>query len=107
MGKSKSMRGQVVDFDLLQMKSKISKKDTPADVKLREKFIHSKRKRNSKKAMARLREDQEKNAEQVRNALNAKIASDQESDKTESTDNGEEAGGATPKSGKKIIKKKS
>lgn len=43
--KTRSMRGEEVDFDLLDIKSKIQKTDKPLDVKTREDFVHMKRRR--------------------------------------------------------------
>jgi len=39
------MRGEEVDFDLLEIKAKMQKMDKPLDVKTREDFVHMKRRR--------------------------------------------------------------
>lgn len=43
--KTVSMRGEEVDFDLMEIKAKMQKMDKPLDVKTREDFVHMKRRR--------------------------------------------------------------
>jgi hypothetical protein len=52
--KTRSMRGEEVNFDLLEIKQKIGEKPTPIDVENREKFVFSKRKRRGKKVIDNL-----------------------------------------------------
>lgn len=40
-----SMKGEEVDFDLLEIKAKMQKADKPLEVKTREDFVHMKRRR--------------------------------------------------------------
>lgn len=43
--KATSMRGEEVDFDLLDIKEKMQQKSKPLEVKTREDFVHMKRRR--------------------------------------------------------------
>lgn len=43
--KTLSMKGEEVDFDLLDIKAKMQKGDKPLEVKTREDFVHMKRRR--------------------------------------------------------------
>lgn len=43
--KTVSMKGEEVDFDLLDIKAKMQKGDKPLEVKTREDFVHMKRRR--------------------------------------------------------------
>ena len=43
--KARSMKGEEVDFDLLDIKAKMQKADKPLEVKTREDFVHMKRRR--------------------------------------------------------------
>lgn len=52
--KTKSMRGKEVDFDLLKIKTKLQKTEKPMDVKTREDFVHTKRKRRGKSKVTNL-----------------------------------------------------
>lgn len=49
MSKTKSMRGEEVDFDLHKMKSSMSTMTITDDVKKRERFVNAKRRRTSRK----------------------------------------------------------
>lgn len=50
--KVRSVRGVVVDFDLLRIKDQMQNAPAPSDVKKRENFIDKKRRRNTKKSVA-------------------------------------------------------
>lgn len=56
-----SIKGEVVDFDLLDIKSKMEKTDKPLDVKTREDFVHMKRRRRGAVNMVALAESRNKN----------------------------------------------
>ena len=62
---SRSIKGELVDFDLFEVKRKIGEKPVSADVKNREKFIYSKRRRGSKKAVENMMKDQPKPSSSV------------------------------------------
>lgn len=47
----RSIKGEIVNFDLTQIKDQISNKAPTTDVKNREKYIYSKRRRGSKSAV--------------------------------------------------------
>ena len=52
--KTKSVQGEEVDFDLLQVKSKMQSSEPTLDVKTREDFIHLKRKRRGKSKISEM-----------------------------------------------------
>jgi len=52
--KIRSMKGEEVDFDLLQIKSRLEKTEKPVDVKTREDFVHMKRKRRGNSKVSEL-----------------------------------------------------
>lgn len=61
--KTRSARGDEVDFDLLQIKAKLQKTDKPLDVKTREDYVHQKRRRRgSRKIVDMLKKDSGDNA---------------------------------------------
>lgn len=47
----RSIKGEMVDFDLSEVKQKIGNKAPTTDVTNRERYIHSKRRRGSRKAV--------------------------------------------------------
>lgn len=57
--KVKSIKGETVDFDLFDVKRQIGQKPPTTDVKSREEFIFSKRKRGSKRAVNALLKNKE------------------------------------------------
>jgi hypothetical protein len=61
--KATSIKGEVVDFDLLELKRKIGDKPVSADVKNREDFVYSKRKRGSKRAVQKMLDKTDKPVE--------------------------------------------
>lgn len=67
----RSIKGDLVDFDLFEVKKQIGEKPITADVENRERFVYSKRKRGSKRTVEKMLKDQHANAETVRNALDA------------------------------------
>lgn len=50
MSKIKSMRGEIVDFDLIQIKQQIAASPAPIEVSERKQFINNKLQRRIKKA---------------------------------------------------------
>jgi len=48
--KARSVRGEIVDFDLMQIKKQIASAPTPLEVKARQDFIENRLKRRIKKA---------------------------------------------------------
>lgn len=65
----RSIKGELVDFDLFEVKKQIGEKPISMDVENREKFVYSKRKRGSKRAIGKMLDDQQKNVDNVRNAM--------------------------------------
>lgn len=55
--KVRSIKGEIVNFDLSNIKDQISNKAPTTDVKNREKYIFSKRRRGSKKAINKALDD--------------------------------------------------
>jgi hypothetical protein len=112
--KTKSARGEMVDFDLLQVKSKIQEADKPLDVKTREDFVHLKRKRRGsskisemiKKQSEKLEQEKEKEMEekreQARKHLEKQKANEETSDSTSEEETTKKEKTATKR---KIIKK--
>lgn len=52
--KARSIKGEVVDFDLFEIKRKIGEKPISADVENREKFVYSKRRRSAKRVINKM-----------------------------------------------------
>lgn len=52
--KARSVRGEEVDFDLLEIKSKMQSGDKPVEVKVREDFVHLKRRRRGRVNMSEI-----------------------------------------------------
>lgn len=74
--KTRSMRGETVDFDLLKIKQKIQSREKPDEVERREQYIDIRRRRNPRRNVADLIADQERNendaAEKIRISREAK-----------------------------------
>jgi len=58
----RSIKGEIVNFDLSEIKDQISNKAPTTDVKNREKYIYSKRRRGSKRAVNKALDDNAANA---------------------------------------------
>jgi hypothetical protein len=67
--KVRSIKGEVVDFDLFEIKKQIEEKPVSKDVKNREDFVYAKRKRGSKRTVGKMLNEQRKNTEDVRAAM--------------------------------------
>lgn len=93
----RSIKGEMVNFDLSEIKDKIGSKAPTTDVKNREKYVFSKRRRGSNRAVKKaLEENAAKTPEKV--VLEPTVA--------EKSKDGGEVKNATKKTKKKIIKKK-
>ncbi len=67
--KAKSIRGEVVDFDLIDIKNKIMTAPTPDTVQQRERFIDRRRRRGSRKRTEDMLAQQSVNESAVRAAI--------------------------------------
>lgn len=67
--KAKSIRGEVVDFDLIDIKNQIMTAPTPDTVQQRERFIDKRRRRGSRKKVDEMLAQQQVNESAVRAAL--------------------------------------
>ena len=68
-GKSRSIRGEVVDFDLMKVKQKIEPEAKPDDVKMREKYIDIRRRRNPRRNVSDLVNEQRQNELEAREKI--------------------------------------
>lgn len=111
MGKTRSIRGEVVDFDLLKLKSKMEKTDKPDEVEMREKYIDIKRRRNPRRSVSDLVKEQSRNEQDVREKLRAqkeakKLQAEQEQETPEATSKPKPTPTGTKRtSRKKIVRK--
>ena len=67
--KAKSIRGEVVDFDLIDIKNKIMNAPTPDTVQQRERFIDKRRRRGPRKKIDEMLAAQQVNESAVRAAI--------------------------------------
>ncbi|QDJ96420.1 hypothetical protein Xoosp13_234 [Xanthomonas phage Xoo-sp13] len=67
--KVKSVRGEIVDFDLMDIKNRIMNAPTPDTVTQRERFIDKKRRRGSRKKADEILAKQQTNEASVRAAM--------------------------------------
>jgi hypothetical protein len=67
--KVKSIRGEIVDFDLIDIKNKIMTAPTPETVHQRERFIDKRRRRGSRKKVDEMLAAQQTNESAVRAAI--------------------------------------
>ena len=67
--KVKSIRGETVDFDLIDIKNKIMNAPTPDTVQQRERFIDKRRRRGSRKKVDEMLAQQNVNEASVRAAI--------------------------------------
>lgn len=72
MAKVRSAKGEVVDFDLLKIKNKLQNKDKTEDVKMRERYIEVKRRRNPKRSVSDLVAEQKANEAAFREKMESK-----------------------------------
>lgn len=109
MGRKKvtSIKGEVLDFDLFEVKEQIRDKAPSSEVKNRENFILSKRRRGSKRTIKKMLEDQHTNEARVRESLNQqKAAKESESkQKSETPPAPTPTKSAKKKTSRKIVKK--
>lgn len=68
-GKVRSIRGVVVDFDLLKVKQAMENREKPDSVELREKYIDIRRRRNPRRNVADLVNEQKRNEEDAREKI--------------------------------------
>jgi len=73
MSKITSMRGETVDFDLLQIKQQMDTTPTE-EIRLREKFIDSRRRRGTKRNIKEMVAQQQSSQERVESLLAEKRA---------------------------------
>lgn len=67
--KVKSIRGEIVDFDLIDIKNKIMNAPTPDTVQQRERFIDKRRRRGSRKKVDEMLAQQNINESAARAAI--------------------------------------
>ena len=65
----RSIKGEMIDFDLFEVKQQIGEKPVSMDVENRERFVLSKRKRGSKRTVEKMLQEQQDNAANVRDAM--------------------------------------
>lgn len=70
--KVQSIRGETVDFDLIDIKNKIMTAPTPDTVQQRERFIDKRRRRNSRKRVDEMLAQQQINEASVRAVIDDK-----------------------------------
>jgi len=95
--KVRSIKGDVVDFDLFEVKKQIGEKPVSTDVENRERFVFSKRRRGSKRAVESLLKDQKVKEAKVRHAMKSAEFAKQK--------RAEQAGSATPEETKEVKSK--
>lgn len=67
--KARSIRGEIVDFDLLKVKKSIENRKKPESAELREKYIDIRRRRNPRRNVSDLVREQSQNAADARNKI--------------------------------------
>lgn len=67
--KSQSIRGQTVDFDLLRVKASIEDREKPDSVEMREKYIDIRRRRNPRRNVSDLINEQRDNEVDAREKI--------------------------------------
>lgn len=67
--KVRSIRGEIVDFDLLKVKKSIENRKKPESAELREKYIDIRRRRNPRRNVSDLVREQSQNAADARNKI--------------------------------------
>lgn len=61
MGKTRSIKGEIVDFDLLKVKRRMENRDKPDSVQMREEYIEIRRRRNPRRNVSDLVSEQRQN----------------------------------------------
>jgi hypothetical protein len=80
--KVRSMKGDMVDFDLFKIKEQMAKKNKSEEAKAREQFVYSKRRRGSKKTIDTMqREQQERKAAKTAAEQKVKVESETKAEK--------------------------
>lgn len=117
--KVRSIKNEIVDFDLFDIKEQISRSPKTSDVLMRENYIDIKRRRSPRKDVDQLLAEQEKNKAMVRKRMKDQQKKQQEESKTETsvveskevetkaedTSVEQEKPKAQPKKKKRVIKK--
>lgn len=67
--KVRSIRGELVDFDLLRVKQTIENRNKPDSVEMREKYIDIRRRRNPRRNVADLVDEQRQNEQDAREKI--------------------------------------
>lgn len=108
MGKTRSIRGEIVDFDILKVKQQMEKRDKPNDVEMREKYIDIKKRRNPRRSVSDLVKEQNRNELDVREKLRAAKEAKKLEQKDDSKDKEEKKPSptATPTETKRTSRKK-
>lgn len=105
--KVRSIKGEVVDFDLLKVKQQIENRDKPDSVEMREKYIDIRRRRNPRRNVADLVNEQRQNEQdardKIRKSKEAKAASTKTTEVVEPTPTVTVT--ATPKQKRKVVKR--
>lgn len=65
----RSIRGEIVDFDLLKVKQQIEDRKKPDSVELREKYIDIRRRRNPRRNVSDLVNEQRQNEQDARDRI--------------------------------------
>lgn len=65
-GKTRSIKGETIDFDLMKIKQNIEDREKPKDVEMREKYIDIRRRRNPRRNVSDLVDEQQQNQEDAR-----------------------------------------
>ena len=73
--KVRSIKGELVDFDLLRVKQQIEGRDKPDSVEMREKYIDIRRSRNVADLVNEQRQNEQDAREKIRKSKEAKAAS--------------------------------
>jgi hypothetical protein len=81
--KARSIKGEVVDFDLLEVKRKIGDKPVSTDVKNRENFVFSKRRRGAKKVINKMLDAQDANETNQKSEVNVSASEVKEVEATD------------------------
>ena len=86
MTKARSIKGEVVDFDLMKIKRNMENRNKPDSVELREKYIDIRRRRNPRRNVADLENEQRANEADARGKIRqsretkAKVAAEAEAE---------------------------
>lgn len=103
--KTVSMRGEEVDFDLLDIKAKMQKLEKPLDVKTREDFVHMKRRRRGSLNMEELVKSRKESEEDVPQPTPVPEPPPEEEKENIEKESVESKATNKPKAKRKIVKK--